>query len=275
MLTVNKRSFKTFKEARENKLYCTSFILNGNNKLLDYDDQENGISYRYAQFNTRARIDCPYASKGCLNVCYACTGNHNFPSVKKSRERSYNDSLKDNFADMIIFTIEVELQSGRYKDKHMIVRIHESGDFYSFEYLLKWIKVFEHFENDSRITFCFYTKSFKFFLELDEESKAIVNRCLENNVIAMSLSIDDTTTFEQLARATKIKKLFPLVNVYYCTENIEAIEHDNKCDCENCAKCGTCTKTSGKVTVVKIHSASEKQLVKYRKASRKQEKKVA
>ena len=60
------------------------------------------------------------------------------------------------------------------------------------------------------------------------------------------------------------KKLIPEANTYYCTEHVDDVEHDNVCDCANCAKCGTCNKGTGKRTVVKIHSASNADMDVYR-----------
>ena len=134
--------------------------------------------------------------------------------------------------------------------------------------LKKWVKIFKHFVADARITFCFYTKSFEYFLELTKAEKAIINQGLKNGTIALSLSLDDTTTIKQIALAMKCKEQFPLANIYYCAENPDEIEHNNKCDCADCAKCGTCTKTNGTVTVVKIHSVTEAQKKKYNKNRR-------
>lgn len=257
------------KEKRSNALYCDAFQLKGNDKLLDFFDTDLNIWFKYAQFNTIAGFCCPYASIGCALACYAKTGCHVFPSVKKSREKSYNASLEFNFSEKMIYTIETELESGRYSGNVMIIRIHESGDFYSFEYLLKWLRIFEHFKYDNRVIFCFYTKSFEYFLELSEYDRDIIRAGMEAGTIAMSLSLDDTTTAEQLARAMKLKEIFPLVNIYYFTDNPGAVVHDHECDCKDCARCGTCTHARGTITVVLIHSITEKQLARYKANKRK------
>ena len=83
---------KTLKEKRNSPFYLRSLILHGNNKLLDFDNPETGEKIRYAQFNQRPIVDCPFRSKGCELVCYATKGNHCFPSVKESREKSHRDS---------------------------------------------------------------------------------------------------------------------------------------------------------------------------------------
>ena len=54
MLSHFSEIYKTIKAARESKLFLNSFICKGNGKLKDYDDKENNINYRYAQWNLRA-----------------------------------------------------------------------------------------------------------------------------------------------------------------------------------------------------------------------------
>ena len=255
----------TLKEQRANELYTTSLLLHGNEKLLDYDNPETGEMIRYAQFNTRAVKDCPFATDGCRAVCYATKGNHIFQSVQDSRERSYNESKKSDFSDRIIYTINVEKTSRRYAGKTMTIRIHESGDFYSMQYLLKWVTIWAYFEHADGIKFVFYTKSFRFFLKLNDEQKALINRMIKSGRLAMNLSTDDTMSPEQRLAYLEMTTTFPGANTYYCTEDIDRVKYDVKCDCADCGKCGTCNKTTGKMTVVKIHSASKNDMETYRK----------
>ena len=148
----------------------------------------------------------------------------------------------------------------------MLIRIHESGDFYSLQYLRKWVKIWAHFvDGKSGVRFPMYTKCFAFFNMLTEAEKDIIRAGQKNGTIAISASVDDTTTAEQKAELLKMVAALPLTNIYYCTENIDAVKHDNECECADCAKCGTCNKATGKTTVVKIHSASGADMDVYRK----------
>ena len=255
---------ETLKSKRENTLYNKGFTWSGNGKLLDFDDvTENGvIAWRYAQFNVRAVVDCPFRTAGCTAVCYATKGNHVFPNVKESRERSYIESKREDFTDSVIYSIRTEKESGRYKDAIMIVRIHESGDFYSVQYLKKWLYAWIAFRPEDGVRFVFYTKSFVFFLMLTEEEKAMLNSLLENGVVAMNLSVDDTTTDEQWKAYVAMRKAFPMANTYAVTEH--TTEDDDVCDCANCAKCGACNRAKGGRKVVAIHSASNDDLKVYR-----------
>ena len=250
---------------KTNPLFTPSLIPHGNGKLLDYDDAESCISYRYAQFNTRAIADCPFRSKGCEAVCYATKGNHQYPSVKDSRSRSHEESKRDDFAIRMEYTVRYHLNTKRFKGCVMIIRIHESGDFYSVQYLRKWIKIWESLENEP-VLFVFYTKSFPFFLMLTEQEKNMIRRMMKAGKLAMNLSIDDTTSKKQLTAYLQMIADYPLANTYRVTET--ATEDDDKCDCANCAKCGACNTAKGGHKVVEIHSASNADKETYRKNKR-------
>lgn len=259
---------KTMKKERmtkSNPLFTPSLIPHGNGKLLDYDDKESCIAYRYAQFNTRAIDDCPFRSAGCEKVCYATKGNHQFPSVRDSRSRSYEESKRDDFPLRMEYTIRYHLNTKRFKGTVMIIRIHESGDFYSLQYLRKWIEIWKNLADES-VLFVFYTKSFPLFLMLTEEEKDIIRNMMKAGKLSMNLSIDDTTSEKQMIAYLQMIAEYPLSNTYRVTEKVSAT--DDKCDCSDCARCGACNKARGKEKVVEIHSASNAEKEEYRKNKR-------
>ena len=249
---------------KTNELFTSSLLPTGNGKLLDYDD-ENGTKFRYAQFNTRPVIDCPFRSAGCESVCYATKGNHKFPSVKDSRSRSFLESKREDFSARIAYTIKYHMTTKRYRDAVMLLRIHESGDFYSVQYLRKWVAIWKEFKEAKNIKFIFYTKSFPFFLMLDEEETSLVREMMRNGTISINLSLDDTTSRNQKIAYLEMLKKFPLCNTYYCTEDVESVPHNNVCDCADCAKCGKCNTARAEKTVVKIHSAGKADMEEYRR----------
>lgn len=251
----------TLSSLRKNPLYLNSIILHGNGKLLDYDNPDTGEKIRYAQFNTRAIKDCPFRTPGCEAVCYATKGNHVFPSVTESRERSYQDSRRHDFTDAMVYTIKTEKQSKRYTDAEMRIRIHESGDFYSVQYLRKWVYVWNKFHTGDGVAFTLYTKSAPFFLKLTPEQIQIIREAMEDGVLSINLSVDDTTTPEQMNAILKVKNLLQKANFYRVTRHYK--DSDDVCDCANCAKCGACNKATGKEKVVKIHSASNADIEVY------------
>lgn len=255
MKSIIEKAKTTIKSMKESALFIVSFIFKGNAKLTDHDDMETGTRYRYAQFNLPARKTCPYSTKDCYKFCYA-KRDERHTSVRNNRAASLEISKRDNFAACMIHTIKTAFMTARYHGNCMILRIHESGDFYNLAYLKKWLQVFAHFETAGySIIFCFYTKCFEYLLSLSETETALFKRVTESGLVSASLSLDKSSTPEQIARAMKIRELFPAVNIYFAIpENeIDTIAHDSVCDCADCAKCGKCTHADGKIIACAIH----------------------
>jgi hypothetical protein len=79
---------------------------------------------------------CPSADI-CIKFCYAQKGMYKFAS--KWSELKLQATFKDDFVAAI---------SKDIKDKKAeFVRVHDSGDYYSKEYLLKWFKIAEQNPN--------------------------------------------------------------------------------------------------------------------------------
>jgi hypothetical protein len=89
----------------------------------------------------------------CKNTCYAMKAQRMYKHTKAFRDNNYNESLKESFVDKI----NMELMQLRKKGIKYI-RIHSSGDFYSNEYLNKWIKIAEL---NRDLIFYSYTKAYK------------------------------------------------------------------------------------------------------------------
>lgn len=92
---------------------------------------------------------CPKAG-GCATVCYARQGFYVMPGVAKVREENLALIRKslDAFVDAAVSDLK--------KIRQPIIRIHDSGDFFSQAYLDAWIKVMEAFPDKK---FYAYTKS--------------------------------------------------------------------------------------------------------------------
>lgn len=202
----------------------TIYISKGNKKLAPTKN------VRYMIFNLPAQKTCPFATDMCRKSCYAKKAERCYPSVLPSRENNYNASLKDSFADNMIESIGKMLKTPSYtKARHIIFRIHESGDFYSQDYTNKWKKIINHFKHVKKLRFVAYTKSIDFFRAdnywknmenvtllfsiWDDTKENIVNEIIKNNLKYYTAC--DTTTWEKL-------------------------EDRKKCRCENCSTCFKC-----------------------------------
>jgi len=92
---------------------------------------------------TAGKAVCGMECKGC----YAMKSQARFPSVLVSREDKLALSKTDVFVTLVIEAIRTLGLS--------VVRIHESGEFYSQEYLNKWTTIAEALPE---VTFYTYTK---------------------------------------------------------------------------------------------------------------------
>jgi hypothetical protein len=109
----------------------------GNSKL-----KADGI----ASFNIPPVSTCP-ARGACEKFCYATQGQQWMSSGYKRRVAGFKATLENDFVTLMI----AELTSERVK----ILRIHDSGDFYSPQYMLKWFEIARALPN---VKFYAYTK---------------------------------------------------------------------------------------------------------------------
>ena len=88
-------------------------------------------------FNLPAKATCT-PTKWCLEgkngkpICYALRNNCLLPSVIKATQERFKQSKRKDFTERMIREI---------KDRFNFFRIHATGDFYSEEYVEKWIKI--------------------------------------------------------------------------------------------------------------------------------------
>ncbi len=97
-------------------------------------------------FGIPAVKTCPNAGD-CLKGCYATQGAYRFSNVRPAFERRWELSKGSDFPDLM----HAEIVSKRPSR----VRIHDSGDFYSAEYLSKWCIIAEQHPD---VEFYAYTK---------------------------------------------------------------------------------------------------------------------
>lgn len=102
--------------------------------------------------SSNGEVVCKYA-KECVKYCYAQKGNYTrFPKIGELMEQRYELSKQSIFVGLM--NIEIK------KKKANAIRIHDSGDFYSKEYLYKWIQIAK---DNPEVNFYAYTKSLPYF----------------------------------------------------------------------------------------------------------------
>ena len=103
---------------------------------------------------------CPNAGL-CAAGCYARSGTYRFKSSVASHEAKLALTQSDTFvADMVV---EIETWLKKKSVKHLKVRIHDAGDFYSISYWNKWREIMLLFQFETRVSFYAYTKQVEMF----------------------------------------------------------------------------------------------------------------
>lgn len=120
-----------------------------NNAKLAKTTGEAG-AYRVAGFGLPAVQTCPRAGE-CRKVCYATQGSYRFSGVVAARAHNLALARAPRFAE----TLKADMAA--IAAKFNVVRIHDSGDFFSQKYLDAWVAAARAFPG---VIFYAYTKSF-------------------------------------------------------------------------------------------------------------------
>ena len=95
------------------------------------------IRMDFPTFSLPAVTSCPNHTVDCGNYCYAKKAEKLYPGVLPSRIRNLNESKRNTFVKIVSDILS--------KRQSKYIRIHESGDFYSQEYLDKWFEICRKF----------------------------------------------------------------------------------------------------------------------------------
>lgn len=178
-------------------------------------------------FNLPAIITCPYATDMCKIACYAIKAERAYPDCLPSRYDNLNASKSNEFVEAMTDLI-IKRVNGMRK-KNLVVRIHESGDFYNKVYADKWIQIARNiesynFKKGKKVTFIAYTKSFVYFDGVTLPSN-----------FSLRASIWADTKPEQIAII--LRNQWP---IYTAVESFTANDAFEQCRCSDCATCGKC-----------------------------------
>ena len=136
-------------------------LTNSNTKLKKSSKLNNASIYAFdlpAYKTMTGKITCPFA-KVCIKYCYAQKGAYTWSPAQNKHNQNYLNTKKDNFIDVIQDEIN-------RKRKITHVRVHSSGDYYSPEYLNKWMTIAR--SNPDTIYYS-YTKSVKMVKDLKDK----------------------------------------------------------------------------------------------------------
>ena len=211
---------ETIKSRTENKLYIE--LSNGNKKL-----KSNG-RVSFLIWNLPAVVTCPHRTALCEKYCYAKKAENQYPECTPCRKRHFEMSRNADFVARMIFTIETELKRPKNKNKKVVFRIHESGDFYNKAYVSAWLEIMRHFEDVKNLVFVAYTKSVVFF----DGVELPTNFCL----LAIVWSDTKQSNIDIITRNN-----FRIYTAYNKEDLENALANGfTLCRCEDCAGCGKC-----------------------------------
>ena len=165
-----------------------------------------------AVFNLPPKKTC-HPTKWCLfgrdglPMCYALRNNFLLPNVLQSLQKRYKLSLTERFVSDMIDEIR--------KSNYRFFRIHSSGDFYSENYVAKWIEIAK---NCPHVLFRSTTRR-------RDLTKSILKLHKLPNVIIRE-SLDDTTPKPIMGLPFTALSHMPIAKgVFKCMNNCDKCGH--------------------------------------------------
>lgn len=190
----------------------------------------------YVIWNLPAVTTCPGRTAHCEGACYARKAEKAYPTCLPSRERNLQITKESTFVRNMVYTI---LKRRFYsRKKLLVVRIHESGDFYSRKYAFDWLEIMRIIESTGeRIRFIAYTKSFAFF------DGVKLPKCF-----SLRASVWDDTPAEDMEMIKRNGW-----TIYTAVEKFSDSDTFTRCRCEDCSSCLQCLNGNAKVIACEIH----------------------
>ena len=173
-------------------------------------------------------LSCPGKSKWCQKKCYANRYEKMYPRCTPAYIRNMAISKTPDFIDVII--TKIKKMGGPY------FRIHPSGDFYSTEYIDKWVNICQSLPDT---LFCVYTRSW-----IIPELLSSLNKLKKLKNFQLFFSVDPTMPLPPEGRVA-------FIETDKRSNGIMCLEQTRKKN--TCLECGYCYKNTKKNVIFKIH----------------------
>lgn len=225
----------------------TAYISTGNKKLISdiTIDEHGNDGTLFLIYNLPAKKTCPFATAHCAKACYARKAEQNYPDCLPCRERNF-DATKDPvfFTAFMIRALHhicnLNFKTPYRDAKHITMRIHESGDFYSIDYMISWFTIADFCKDIKNLDFMAYTKSIQFYDMLYRNGYRKTRR------FHVRYSIWNDTDKNDIALAEKHH--LPI----YTAFDGDMPKGFFECRCEDCGHCRECFSERKKIAC-KIH----------------------
>jgi hypothetical protein len=143
-----------------------SKLLTQNSKIAK-TGKKHGISlYNFgipAYKSDTGLITCPAAGT-CKIGCYAQQGAYTFGNVRPVFEWRLKVTQSDEFVSLMQAELDDAKRKAHKRGQRVVIRIHDSGDFYSVPYLKRWLGIILA---NPEIHFYAYTKQVRLFKRLE------------------------------------------------------------------------------------------------------------
>ena len=220
----------------------TAYLSHGNTKLVsDIKEEKDGTLFLI--WNIPARKTCPFATKLCSENCSAVKAETVYPDCLPCRERNFAFTKETiEFASFMIRALHYICNLKKYKTHpRIVIRVHESGDFYDIDYMIAWFTVAYFCYDIKNVTFMAYSKSIQYFDILHKHNFAKPS----NFVFRYSIWSDTNKSDIKLAE----KYDLPIYTAFAGEMPNGFIE----CRCEDCGHCAKCFEEQNKLIACKIH----------------------
>lgn len=148
-------------------------ILTQNGKMKK--SSQNGIdvyNFGIPAFQSETGLKtCPNAGH-CASGCYARSGTYRFKNVSNVYEQRLKLTQDPIFVDILTAAVTAKYLTALSKNRKCIIRIHDSGDFYSKKYAEDWFKIIR---NRPEVTFYAYTKMVQLFEDFKSQNEISPN----------------------------------------------------------------------------------------------------
>ena len=212
---------------------------------------------KFFTFNLPRKLACPGRTDICARGCYQAISEEMLKEKGRDSQVLYSRKLNWFLAEQDDFVERILKEIMRRKpkaDQRIIFRIHASGDFYSEEYLKKWMKIALITKlRNKNYDFVAYTKSYselnnvlsnqaglwKLYQETYNAAKIAIPQEKELSLADFNLNIIASYMDDTEEEKKRIAEKWNLP-VYFVTEDNSLELTDCEADpCSECLKCYT------------------------------------